>query len=198
MVKASVSNIVVVVAALLIGRCSADFPPPPVITQVVYDTIAPTALLDSVRAMRMQADGLQAKIAARSRVLPERIIVTDTFVTPPDTVLQAVTLRGTNLSIAPLIRFDSAGWRPEIHRFNVAGCDDGFSWAAGELVCDRARFGHLSPFVAFGVEREQGYAFGASVGLGWTPSNASPWVIGVELDAKGVGKLGVVREWRLW
>lgn len=195
--KFSVTNVLIAVAMLFVGRCTADLPPPPVITHIVRDTVAPAALVDSVRVLRLTADGLKAKLADRHRLAPDTVLVTDMLVTPPDTVLQAVALSNGRLSLAPLIR-DTTLWRPELHRYDVSRCDDGFSWAAGDLVCDRSRFGHLSPFVGVGVEYDRGYSFGAAAGVAWKRSNVSPWTVGLEIYARGRAELGIVREWQLF
>lgn len=197
--KFSVTNVAVVVIALFIGRCTADLPSMPVIT--VRDTVAPAALLDSISRMAIEVDGLKAKLHDRKPLAPERIVITDTLVTPPDTVLQLVALdrRGT-LSLAPLIHRDSL-WAPEIHQFDVSGCDDGFSWAAGELVCDRARFGHLSAYAALGAGTPvtgMSFSTSAALGVAWKRSDKSAWTMGLEIDAAGRAQLEVVRDLKIW
>lgn len=196
--KISASNVLIVVCALLIGRCSADLPPPPVITNTVTDTVPPAWLADSIGAMRIRADGLQARLHDRDRRPPERITTTDTLFLPPDTIAAAIRFVDGSLRIAPLIRADSARFRPELHQFNVADCDDGFSWTAGELVCDKARFGHLAGFAGLGVEKSDAFAVGASVGLAWKKSDRSPWSFGAAIDARGTAEVGVIREWSIW
>lgn len=194
--KVRVTNVLVVAAALLLGRCSVNPEPPSVITSV--KEVAPKALLDSVADLRLEAEGLRNRLAGRTVLPPVVILKTDTLVSPPDTVLVALSLSGRGeLSLAPLHRVDSL-WAPEIHRYDVSACDDGFSWAAGELVCDRPRFGHLSPFASVGAAYDG--AVGATVALGasWAPSNRSVWSVSAEIDAtKRIG-IEFIREWSAW
>ena len=192
----SVSTVLAVVGALWIGSYLAPDQPPIYETRV--DTVAPAALLDSVRALRLESSGLRAMLAGRGEVQPRTILRTDTLVTPPDTVLQIVAMDGNgNLTLAPLIRADSL-WAPEIHRFDVGNCDDGWSWASGQLVCDKARLGHLSPFVSAGV-RSSVVRFTPdpllSAGLEWTPSYRSAWRASVGMDQTGRVSLALNLKW---
>ena len=190
------SNVIAVIAAIMVGRCSADLPPPQTITETVYKTVAPAALLARVEALQMEKDGLRAALAGRSRLKPDTVIVTDTLVMPPDTVLQLVSLdSNARLSLATLVARDTL-WAPEIHSFDVSRCDDGFSWAAGALVCDRARLGHLKAFTSIGVGYAgASFAAQAAVGLTWKSSNKSPWRADLGVNATGRAGLDIVREW---
>lgn len=192
MTRVSFSNIAVGVVLLVLGYQLAGEGETVVLRQTRVDTVPPAALVDSIERLALEADGLRAKLAGRVRVEPVHILRTDTLVTPPDTVLQLVRVEGQSLIVAPLIKGDSL-WAPELHRFNVADCDDGWSWAAGEVVCDRARFGHLSATIsAVGT-----YPLGATAraGIAWIPGYRSGWRASVETDPVGRLSLTVTRGW---
>lgn len=203
-----------VVVALAVGRCS--LPPEtitgPVITHV--DTVAPAEMMALLESGALENSRLNRIVRGYEARRPSEIIRTDTLRTPPDTVLQLVRVDGESLIVAPLIKdsiadtqsrlMDTLLYRPELHTFNVSGCDDGWSWAAGELVCDRARFGHLSPFVLVGL-----YAEGvarptptvrplAALGLEWTPSFRSGWRASAGAGADGRFSASVTRQWALF
>lgn len=193
MPRVSVTNVLVAVALLVVGYSCREPGETVVLTRV--DTLDYSRFRDSLKAERLESDGLRAKLAGRMRVEPVHIVRTDTLVTPPDTVLQLVRVEGQTLTLAPLIKADTL-WAPEIHRYQIGNCDDGWSWAAGELVCDRARLGHLAPFVsAAGL-----YPLGVRVAAGveWRPSFRSGWRVSMETDPTGRMALGVTRAWKLW
>ena len=199
--KASVTNVVAVVLALWVGRCFAPAITPVVITRV--DTVPYAAFRDTVANLRLESEGLRAKLAGRSSVRAVTIVRTDTLVLPPDTVLQLVSMSddGT-LSVAPLVRVDTL-WAPELHRFDIADCDDGFSWAAGELVCDRARLGHLGLYATVGASYAPfvaipNAALNMGAGIEWTPSYRSPWRASLEMAPTGRVALAIARKWQIW
>lgn len=196
----SFSNVVVGVLLLCAGYSFREPGETVVVTRV--DTIPFAAYRDSTRNLRLTASSLRDRLAARGVVQPRAILRTDTLVLPPDTVLQVLQLSASGvLSLAPLIRSDSL-WAPEVHSFDVGSCDDGFSWAAGELVCDRARFGHLSMTATAGAA----YPFWggthpeweSSVGLEWVPAYRSGWRGSLFMNWDGRVTLGVTRAWRVF
>lgn len=199
--RVSVSNVTAVVVALMagvyLGQSEAE--PPVVITRV--DTVPYAAFRDSLKSERLEADGLRAKLAGRESRRPLTIVRTDTLVSPPDTVLALVRVRDGQLAVAPLIRADSL-WAPELHRFDVRGCDDGWSWNAGALVCDRARFGHLSLYVE---ARGEAHPFGplnptaaVHAGLSWIPSYRSGWRASIAMAPTGRLTAAVAKGWGVW
>ena len=198
--RISWSNVLVAIGFLLVGRYMGVAAEPEVITRV--DTVPPAAMADSLSALSLEVGGLRAILDGRDYVSPRVILRTDTLVTPPDTVLQLVALKGTTLSLAPLIHTDSL-WAPELHRFDVGNCDDGFSWAAGELVCDRARFGHLALYAEAGMASRPfvpmpDLTYRAEAGVEWTPSYRSPWRGSLAMAPDGSVALTVTRGWRLF
>lgn len=191
--KISLSNIVVCVAALAIGRCSADAPERDVVT--VTDTVPSPELLARVSDLQIKTDGLTAVLKNRKALKPDTVLVTDTLVSPPDTVLQALAFSSNGmLSIAPLIKHDTL-WAPQLQKFDVSRCDDGFSWAAGTLVCDRSRLGHFAPYTTFGVSVLGEKSLYGALGLSWKRFERSTWYLTVEVtDQKQVG-VGFTRDW---
>ena len=193
--KVSITNVVVAVVCIWVGVYFGGSPTERVIVTHV-DTVPYSAFRDSLKAERLEADGLRAKLAGHARVVPVYIFRTDTLVTPPDTVVQLIRVEGETLLLAPLIQTSDSLWAPELHRFDIGACDSGWSWAAGELVCDRARLGHLSPFVSASALYPLGAT--ASVGVAWTPGYRSGWRLSLETDPVGRIALGVTRSWTLF
>lgn len=202
--KVSLTNVIAGVLLLCAGYSFREPGETVVITRV--DTVPYASFRDSLRSERIVATGLRAKLAGRESRQPITILRTDTLVSPPDTVVQMVVWREGMLTLAPLIRdsTDPVLRLPEIHRFDVGSCDDGFSWNAGELVCDKARLGHLS-LIAQGslgsdllTQPNAGLAWTVSAGAEWTPSNRSGWRASLLLDQGGRAELAVARRWRLF
>lgn len=197
--RVSATRIAVILVAIYAGRCTADLPPPPVYTQTFVDTVAPAALLAAVEHGALENAGLKAKLKGYETRKPLTVIRTDTVVTPPDTVLQLVNVMGEALTIAPLIKADSA-WRPELHRYDLSKCDDGWSWKSGSLICDRARFGHLS---IYGEASAEANPFGpplpaaaVQAGLAWQACYRCGTRISLGTDQAGRATLSVRHEWR--
>ena len=168
---------------------------------------------DSVADLPLEADGLRARLAGREERYPQTILVTDTLVLPPDTVIQVLRVNSEgNLTTGLLIVQDSAETElraPEIHRdIPVGDCDDGWSWSAGQVVCDRSRFGHLSAFVDIRLaadvrllsspQEPAPAAFVPAIGAYWERSFRSPWRASVSLDSQGRVALGVTRGFQLF
>ena len=199
-VKVSFTNVLVGVALLALGYCSREPAETVVLTRV--DTIPYVAFRDSLEAERLEVDGLRAKLAGHVRVEPVHIFRTDTLVTPPDTVVQLIRVEGETLLLAPLIQTSDSLWAPELHRFDIGACDQGWSWAAGELVCDRARLGHLRFFLQAGgsahVVGDYHPQPHATAGLDWIPAFRSPWRAFMGMDRTGRLALGVVRSWNFF
>lgn len=194
------TNVVAGVLLICAGYSFRESGETVVITRV--DTVPYAAFRDSLEGYRLESAGLRATLAGRDNSTPRAILRTDTFVTPPDTVLQLVRVTGSILSIAPLIRRDSL-WAPEIHSFDVGRCDDGFSWAAGQLVCDRARFGHMSLYATLGVTGDPfgpmlSPALNTEAGIQWTPSHRSPWRSFLAIRSNGSVGIGVTRLLPIW
>lgn len=202
--KFSVSNVAVALGMLLLGAWCGPRPEPPpaeVITRV--DTVPPTELLETIRNGALENTRLNRIIRGYESRPPVTITRTDTLIAPPDTVLMPlVKVEGQTLLLAPLIA-DSTGpmLRPELHRFDVSGCDDGFTWNAGEFICDKPRFGHLSLFAEASLStatskinfRPEAYA-----GAEWTPTHRSPWRVRMGLDEVGLLTATVARRWTLF
>ena len=201
MKNVSVTTVLGVVGALLLGRCTADVPPPPVITQTFVDTVPPAQMMALIEHGALENSGLRAKLKGYESRQPNTIIRTDTFVTPPDTVLQLVRVEGESLLVAPLVK-DSALWRPELHRFDVSRCDDGWSWKSGSLICDKARLGHLS---LFGEASAEANPFGpptptaeVHAGLAWQACYRCGTRVSLGTDQRGRASLTVRHEWKVF
>ena len=184
---------ILVALAFFIGRGTT--PDPVVVTRV--DTIPPTELLANLRALQIEHAGALNRLRARETVRPRVITRTDTLIPPPDTVLVAVRVdaRG-HAAMGIEIKADSL-YKPELHDgIDLADCEDGGTWdASGEVVCDRARLGHL--YAGFDITAGLDGAVGAT-GLWWQPSYRSGWNASLTLDTDGILKAGVRKAWRLF
>ena len=184
------------VALLALGYCAHREPGETVVVTRV-DTVPYSQFRDSLKHERLEAEGLRAKLAGRSTLEPRTILRTDTLVTPPDTVVQSIRLYANGgLSLAPLIHADSL-YRPELHRFDVSACDDGFAWNAGVLVCDKARLGHLYVYARQGLDtgfpfrREDFMGAPTEAGIEWTASYRSGWRVSTALARDGRTSLAI-------
>lgn len=214
--KVSWTNVAAVVLALGLGRCTVqqDATPPVVITQV--DTVAPAEMAALLESGALENSRLNRLLRGYESRQPTEIVRTDTLRTPPDTVLlPLLRVEGERLTVAPLIKGTRDGllaggdstsdglYRPELHRLDVSDCDDGWSYNAGELICDRARFGHLSLYASLGVASHPfapmlNAALNTSAGIEWQPSHRSPWRASVGLAPTGELSASVSRRLRLW
>lgn len=188
--RVSVTNVLAVVLALMAGL-SLRTEPTPVEYATRVDTVSVSVMKDSLSAARLE----ESWLAGRSSVTPRVVMRTDTLVLPPDTVLQLVNVSGSTLSLGVLNVVDSL-WAPELHRYDVGACDDGWSWSSGQLVCDRARLGHLRVVGSAAVL----YPLGATAraGVEWAPGQGSRWRVSAMVAPSGVVELGVSRGWQLF
>lgn len=201
MKRVSLSNVVIGVVLLVMGYSCREPGETVVLNSVRVDTVAPAAMTALLENAVLENAGLRAKLRGYESRPPRQIVRTDTLISPPDTVLQLVRVDGRSLITAPLIKADSL-YAPELHRFDVGDCDDGWSWSAGVVVCDRARFGHLSAYVEAGAELDP---FGTThptaavrLGLQWTPSYRSPWRASLVMAPTGRLTAAIGRSWQLF
>ena len=112
------------------------------------------------------------------------------------------------VSTSVQIKTDSALRKPEIHTsVEIGDCDDGLSWSAGKLVCDRALFGHAYLMATAGVVTDAGGLLSPSLtnagvhlstGIYWEPSSRSPWRASVAISSAGTLQMGVSRGFKLF
>lgn len=198
-----------ILAVALILAASAGWALRPDVVRTIRDTVIvelpPTELLDRVEALRIENEGIRARLEAREERPPSVILRSDTVISPPDTVFAGLHVdAGGRATLAPLIlETDSVAYRPEVWQgIDVSDCDEGFSIVGGEIICDRARLGHLYGFLGLsggqpllGDSRD---VFDATVGLLWRPSYRSGWAVEVAADVTGRVYVGVRREIRIF
>ena len=138
--RVTVSNIIAALVILWVGvQCGPQAPPTTVVREIV-----PEALADSLEALRMEREGLLARIRGVEERLPETIYVTDTLVTAPDTVFRFLTVDSRGLlSYSRLTRTDSLYSPALVSRVRVVDCDSGYQVDERGVTCDKARLGHL-------------------------------------------------------
>lgn len=196
--RASVSNIAVVLVTLGFGVAVGQGQGGSVQTLTVIDTLSASRYLAERQAHRLtrtQLGGVRARLNGISERPPATIYVTDTLTTIPDTVLVFVSVRQGTLTTEMLVATDSteSGERlvaPEIHvGSDISDCDEGFEVSANGVQCDRARLGHLYAYAEASST--------PSLGIYWEPSYRSPWT----LSAGHTGSEWVFtlrRGWRLF
>lgn len=179
--------VVLVALAVFVGKAwggagrSGD-----VVTRV--DTVAPADYQDQLRAFYMERDGLRARLEGIENRAPEVIVITDTVITPPDTVYSFVNVdsRG-DLTMEVLAVTESGSvvpdstpirYRPALHTgIDISDCDDGWQIRGGAVTCNRARLGHLW----IGPELSRSPSFS----LWWKPNLRSPWEIAALYNGNG-------------
>lgn len=175
-----------VVLGLLVGRCSGRAPD----VVIVPDTIAARKyreerdearrLLEVARGERDGLSGavdrLQATIRGLEERRPERVVVYDTLIVADTVFLQAKINGAGQLTLIRALP-DSAGLhRPERWSgVDVRDCDDGIVLLPSGVVCNRARFGHLSVLLRGAARSEAVWPIGdvrirGEAGMRWTPS----------------------------
>lgn len=144
---------------------------------------------------------LQAALRARSEARPRQVVVYDTVI-QPETVTIALAIDGRGRAeLLRATKTDSAGsYTPERVTLDLSACDDGIALAAGRVICDGARLGHLSAFARLrAATTPEGPLIAPraelQAGLRWTPSYRSGWA--VEISADQEGRIGLAAERRL-
>jgi hypothetical protein len=196
-----------VVGVAIVLSASAGWALKPGVVKTIRDTVIvelpPTELLDEIEDLAIENRGIRARLEARELRAPSVIYTTDTVVPPPDTVIVSFRVdAGGVATLAPLIRRDSL-YAPEIWSgINLSDCDEGFSIVNGNVVCDRARLGHVEAFLRLtggaGLSGDSGDVFGASGGLQWTPSYRSGWAVQLGIDVTGRVYFGLQRGIRIF
>lgn len=153
-----------------VGRAVGESGDPVVVTEV--DTVTVERYGALVEELRLERDGLRARLEGIEARPPRVITRVDTLVPAPDTVVRFLSVdpRG-RLSVEFLTARDSL-YAPELQRgIDVSDCDEGYTVQDGTVLCDRARFGHLylGPRVSLDP----------ALFARWVPSYRSPWEFGV-------------------
>lgn len=197
--KVSWTTVFGMVAAVAFG---ATFGPRDSVTHHVtqVDTVAPAEFYRAVTELAIEKEGLRARLEGRESRRPSVVVRTDTVVTPPDTVYDAlrVTAAGT-LTTSSLIRVAPDSVTPELAQgIPIGDCDEGLYVANGEVVCDRARFGHLHVLANVSLSAKQAeITFAPEVsarsGAYWEPSYRSPWRVSLTYGIDQRLEIGVSR-----
>lgn len=194
--KISPARIVVGLLLVLAGAAlGASQGPSSIVT--VRDTVAPAEFVRVVEEWRIDSEGLRARLEGVRTLQPERVLVTDTLVAPPDTVFRFVGIRDGVVTAEVLIAgVDTTGLRrPEAQRTRFSNCDDGLEVSAEGVICDPARLGHL--YVGPAASNRW-----AGLSAWWAPSYASTWEFGVShrwsFDGVSTWEFGVRRGFRLF
>lgn len=140
------------------------------VTLVVQDTVALEELERRLEAQRIRGDGLMAALENRQARGPDTVWVTDTLVSPPDTVFEFIRLNERGNLTASRYTRDGELYAPQVTTYNVSDCDEGFQLEGGTVICDKARFGHLYLLTALSSSY-------AGAGLRWTPGYKSRWAL---------------------
>lgn len=209
---------ILLIAPIALRTCSSN-PRPLAPAQV--DTAAGDAFAaelaearEQIETVRGERDGLRGRVAtlqARVRGLEERtaehITVYDTMIdvrTVPVGLQSSIDRRG---QLTVLVAVPTAGGhQPEQReRIDVADCDDGLTIVGADVICDRARLGHMSVYVSAGAsapfsslqERAQLRPH-ADIGVHWQPSFRSTWSVRLAAGTDGRVEVDVRRGIRIW
>lgn len=152
---------------------------PEAITNTVIQTVAPAEYTAILEDYALPEGGLRGFIEGIEERNPAVIIRTDTLVPPPDTVIRFLSvgddgnltveiLTDTIIQVDTLAQTDTL-YVPQVRTgINVADCDEGFTVQAGQVLCNRARLGHL--YLGPSASLKNAGAF-----LLWEPSYRSLW-----------------------
>lgn len=154
-------------------------PSEPVIQTVVRE-VTPQALLDTIEDLRIERDGLMARLRGVEEREPATIYVVDTLVPPPDTILRFmhVDSRGY-LTYERLTALDGLYAPSLVSRISVFDCDDGYQVDVRGVTCDRAVLGHL--YLRGGARTASPY-----VELAWRRTIRSRWELAIGFDRDGL------------
>lgn len=181
----------VVVAALILfaGKAWGEAGEPTVVTEV--DTVTTERYAGLVDELRLENNGLRARIEGIETRPPEVITRTDTLYLPA-VAHGTVRIEDGSLAVEVMVlEADSLrpAYRPELHQgIDVSDCDEGYSIQDGEVICDRAQLGHLyvGPWLSLKP----------ALAVWWEPSYRSPWEAFVRYSDEW--DFGIRRGIQLW
>lgn len=176
--KRALPWLVVAAVLLFVGDVIGDMleDAPAAVVRTVVREVTPPEYAETVEALRLDREGLLARIRGLEARRPDTVLVVDTVYLPAIAHGTARIDRSGRLTVEvlrlqPAADSVDAAYRPELHQgIDVADCDDGFTLQDGEVVCDRARLGHLYALGGVGVRA-------SFAGLAWEPSYRSLWEI---------------------
>lgn len=146
---------------------------------------------------------LRRRLEGVERRSPRTITVYDTVVDlRRDTVILTVQADAGGQLTLDVATPDSGGHRPETHRgASLADCDEGWSIRGKDVICDRARLGHLRLFARAGVAMAYPELAGAprlELGARWVPNYRSGWAIEARATGLQGGMFTIERQMPIW
>jgi hypothetical protein len=165
--------LILAILVLFAGKAWGDWSdrsPTRDVVQTVVRTVAPQEYRDILEHYELREGGLRGFIEGIESRPPRIITKTDTLVLPAVAQGRARVDRSGQLTLEVLrLAPDTAAYVPELHEdIDVSDCDEGFAINAGEVLCDRARLGHLYVVPASTLHY-------ASATLLWKRSYRSGW-----------------------
>lgn len=163
-----------VIATLVLASSCAD-PEFRYVTRTDTVEVAPLALLQEMEDLQLENRGLVARIRGLEPWAPKTVTVADTIIPAcPAFVATGWPVESGEFAVGRMdaVQEDTAvGWRPSLPSgLDISDRDDGWSYGAAGLVCNRPRLGQLQLFAA-GVAA---VPFGAIAKL--DPQDA--WILG--------------------
>lgn len=190
--------LVVAAVVFFVGKAFGGESEPVVVTRV--DTVTTERYASLVDELRLERDGLRARIEGLEARPPRVVTRTDTLYLPA-VAHGVVRVEDGSLTVEVMVlEVDSLrpAYRPELRQeIDVSDCDEGYSIQDGEVVCDPAQLGHLYLTADAGLHD-------ALAGLEWEPSYRSLWEISVgrafayDRDEGDRWKLRIRRRVELW
>jgi hypothetical protein len=161
------------------------------------------ARAQELEAAAQENSRLKAALKALEQRRPERVVVYDTIIDiRRDTVILGAQQDSHGRLTVDLATPDSAGHRPETRTgIQLGDCDDGWTIRAGSVLCDRARFGHLSILARGGTAYDTGAGVlspSLQAGIRWSQTFRGTWSAEATVDQTGIVRVGVEKQFRLW
>ncbi len=168
----SVRRIALALFFVFVGMAFAWAVNPRVVVPV-ESSVTPAQIAELTARWRMRTDGLRARLEGVQVLKPDTVYVTDTLVTPPDTVYSFVSVRDGVVRTVALLPSPIDSLRTPVATVSRFGdCDDGLEVSESGVVCDPARLGHL--WAGPVLSRSP------ALSVWWRPSYRSPWEASLE------------------
>ncbi len=197
------------IASFLVTRC--DPGPPLTPSMVRVDTVEAEHWRQRSIEPARQVDPAAGRFEQLKRTLegiqargPTTLTVYDTIIdVRTDTVILALSVDESGTLTLDTAVPDSHGLhRPQTGRGAQLGdCDEGWAIRGTQVICDRARLGHLRLLARAGLRSDittPAPLPTLAIGARWTPSYRSRWAIEARVTEQLAGELTIERHFQIW
>jgi hypothetical protein len=146
-------------------------------------------------------DGLRAKLEGIQKLKPQTRTVYDTLI---QRIVEPVAERvviGDGKVETLVLRPDSNGFQPVRERFTYKNCDDRLEFIRGQVICNKARLGHVTLFARAGLSSNINVPNPAAIldaGISWQPSYRSTTQVEIYGDGQGRASATFRTGWRIF